>query len=169
METALSRPFYRAKRTARLPGITSSLNACLLSLPYQALSQESLVRPFLRHFRHNSIPVSRLRQTRRPFIRLTPRCLFLPVQVILRIRGKSRKTGPHRIPGGSIYFGRFFWTDARKYVPRMQTAEIEKLGTSPHELMQISRSDVSGHNETGTGAPHVTFTYQNPLDHPYQL
>ena len=86
----------------------------------------------------------------------------MSVQVILRILGKSRKTDPERIPDGSIYCGRFFWTDARKYVPRMQTAEIKKLGPSPHELMQISRSDASGHNVTGQGAARY-FDYESAV------
>ncbi len=78
------------------------------------------------------------------------------------MRGKSRKTDPQRILNGWIYCGRFCWTDARKYVPRMQIAEIENLGTSPHDVMQISRSDVSGHNVTGTGAARY-FDYESAV------
>ncbi len=42
-----------------------------------------------------------------------------------------------------IYSGRFRWTDARKYVPRSQTAEIESLRGLPREVTQNSRSDVN--------------------------
>lgn len=91
-----------------------------------------------------------------------PRCIFTATQVILRIPDKSRKTDRKRIPGGSIYSRGFCWTDARKYVPHPQIAEIEKLGPSPHELMQISRSDVSGHNVTGTGAARY-FDYESAV------
>ena len=42
-----------------------------------------------------------------------------------------------------IYSGRFRWTDARKYVPRSQTAEIESLRGLPREVAQNSRSDVN--------------------------
>ena len=69
---------------------------------------------------------------------------------------------PDRIRGGSIYCGRFRFTDARKYVPRAQITENEKLSRLPHELMQISRSDVSGHNMTGTDAARY-FDYESAV------
>lgn len=115
-----------------------------------------------RRFRPNPIRISALGHALRPFSPLTPRCLFLSVQVILHIPGKSRKTGPQRIRRGSIYCARFRWTDARKYVPHPQIAEIEKLGPSPHELTQISRSDASGQNVTGSGAARY-FDYESAV------
>lgn len=88
--------------------------------------------------------------------------LFQPDQVILRIGKKSRKTDPCRIRRGSIYSHRNPFTDARKYVPPLQTTEIKSLGTLPREIPQISHSDASGHNLTSTGAARY-FDYESAV------
>ena len=67
-----------------------------------------------------------------------------------------------RICRGSIYCGRFFWTDAGKYVPWHQIAENEKLGTLPPEVRQNSRSDVSVHYVSSTTAARY-FDYQSAV------
>ncbi|WP_436971941.1 tyrosine-type recombinase/integrase, partial [Pantoea stewartii] len=69
---------------------------------------------------------------------------------------------PGRILCGSIYSHRKPFTDARKYVPYLQTTEIESLGTSPREIPQISPSDASSHNLTRTGAARY-FDYESAV------
>ena len=88
--------------------------------------------------------------------------LFPPVQVILPLRGKSRKTDPKRIRRGSIYSRGFRWTDRGKYVPYRQTTEIKSLGTLPREMMQNSRSDASGYNMTISDAARY-FDYESAV------
>lgn len=133
-----------------------------LSHVNQAWREECLVRPLPRPFSLNLLLFSCLHHTSWPFIRLTPGCLFSPVQVILHIREKNRKTDPEWILSGSIYSHGFHWTDKGKYVPYRQTTEIKSLGSLPHEMTQISRSDVTGQNVTGSGAARY-FDYESAV------
>lgn len=128
----------------------------------QVFSLECLVRPLPRPVSALPFTVIGLHDDRSPVQRLTPRCLFQADQVILRIREKSRKSDPKRILSGSIYSHGFHWTDRGKYVPHRQTTEIESLGTLPREVMQISRSDVTGQNATGSGAARY-FDYESAV------
>lgn len=129
---------------------------------FQVFTQECLVCPLPRPFPALPFTVIGLHGNRSPCKRLTPRCLFQADQVILRVREKSRKTGPGRILCGSIYSRGFRWTDGGKYVPHRQTTEIKSLGTLPRELMQNSRSDASGHNLHNSDAARY-FDYESAV------
>jgi len=83
-------------------------------------------------------------------------------QVILLTGEKSRLSDPKRILTGSIYSGRFYWTDTRKYVPRPQITEIEKLRTHPLQMLQNSHSDVSVHNVNNPVAARY-FDYESAV------
>lgn len=131
-------------------------------VPHQVCRTECLVRPLPRPVSALPFTIIGLHDDRSPVQRLTPRCLFEADQVILRIQEKSRKTDPDRILCGSIYSRGFRWTDRGKYVPPRQTTEIESLSTLPRELMQNSRSDVSGHNVTSSGAARY-FDYESAV------
>jgi len=66
--------------------------------------------------------------------------------------GKKPGASPPVAERSPIYSGRFFWTDAGKYVPQADIAENEKLGNLPPEVMQNSRSAASGHSVSDAGA-----------------
>jgi len=144
------------------PSFATTRTLPVYIVPHQVCRTECLVRPLPRPVSALPFTIIGLHDDRSPVQRLTPRCLFEADQVILRIQEKSRKTDPDRILCGSIYSRGFRWTDRGKYVPPRQTTEIESLSTLPRELMQNSRSDVSGHNVTSSGAARY-FDYESAV------
>lgn len=88
--------------------------------------------------------------------------LILPDQVILPNGEKSRLSDPMWILRGSIYSGRLYWTDTRKYVPRPQTTENENLRSYPLQTLQNSHSDAGAHNVNNPVAARY-FDYESAV------
>ncbi|MEN4546193.1 hypothetical protein [Pantoea agglomerans] len=75
---------------------------------------------------------------------------------------KNRKTDPDRILSGSIYSRGFTGETGENTFYHARQRRLKVWPLLPHEMMQISRSDVIGHNLTTSDAAHY-FDYESAV------